>query len=316
MHGLVDIITATMGIEEIRKKISSFFNSDENRIKKYFYIAMLVIIATIAIVFVELLKSNEEKSKNSINQNEYFVIGPTDNEEVTKLITEYFQARTDLDYPKIFKAFGRDYFKEEREDKDGSFKKIVDSIRYERMFVKGYDNIVIYSADGYYKNDILCVVTYDLALGFTTDTAPMMIIFYLERVDDNLIIKNDFDVGIYKYILDAVNADAVKALYNTVYTRLNRVLVSNESLRLTYNSLRQYEMNMSQDLDPINKMEIIEEAKIKTTDPVKDAEKVYKEIVEQKEEESVEKRLSDYLDRVIASLSDAQRGLTPEIPTP
>lgn len=307
MHGSVVIITEVMAIEEIKKNISSFFKSDEFKIKKYFYIAMLAILVTIAIVFVALLKNSEESTKKSINEREYFVIGPTNDEEVYKLITEYFKARTDLDYPKIFKAFGRDYYKEEREDKDGTFKKIIEGIRYERTFVKGYDNITIYTTDGYYKDEILCIVTYDLALGFTTDVAPMMIIFYLEKNNGNLVIKNNIDVGISKYIVEVVNTDVIKALYNEVHTRLSRILLSNESLRLTYNTLRQYEMNMNNDLGTLNKMEIIENAKIKTVDPVKDAEKAYKEILEQKEEESAEKRLDEYLERVVASLSDTQR---------
>ena len=307
MHGLVDIITVVMAIEEIKKNILSFFTSDDNKIKKYFYIAMLVIIATIAIVFVALLKNVEEKSKKEVIQNKNFVIGPANDDKIIKFIKGYFNARTELDYPKIFKSFGRDYFKEEREDKDGTFKKIIDSIRYERTFVKGYENVAVYTTDGYYNDDILCIVTYDLSLGFTTDTAPMMIIFYLERVDDDLVIKNNLDVGISKYIVEVANQDIVKEIYKLVYDRLSRILLSNESLRLTYNTLRQYEMNMSQDLGSINKMEIIEEAKIKTTDPVKDAEKIYNEIVEKKEEESVEKRLNDYLEKVIASLSDTQR---------
>lgn len=307
MHGSVVIITEVMAIEEIKNNISSFFKSDEFKIKKYFYIAMLAILVTIAIVFVALLKNSEESTKKSINEREYFVIGPTNDEEVYKLITEYFKARTDLDYPKIFKAFGRDYYKEEREDKDGTFKKIIEGIRYERTFVKGYDNITIYTTDGYYKDEILCIVTYDLALGFTTDVAPMMIIFYLEKNNGNLVIKNNIDVGISKYIVEVVNTDVIKALYNEVHTRLSRILLSNESLRLTYNTLRQYEMNMNNDLGTLNKMEIIENAKIKTVDPVKDAEKAYKEILEQKEEESVEKRLDEYLERVVASLSDTQR---------
>ncbi len=306
MHGSVVIITEVMAIEEV-KKYTSFFKSDEFKIKKYFYIAMLAILVTIAIVFVALLKNNEESTKKSINVREYFVIEPTNDEEVYEFITEYFKARTDLDYPKIFKAFGRDYYKEEREDKDGTFKKIIEGIRYEKTFVKGYDNITIYTTDGYYKDETLCIVTYDLALGFTTDIAPMMIIFYLEKNNGNLVIKNNIDVAISKYIVEVVNTDVIKTLYNEVHTRLSRILLSNESLRLTYNTLRQYEMNMNNDLGTLNKMEIIENAKIKTVDPVKDAEKAYKEIMEQKEEESAEKRLDEYLERVVASLSDTQR---------
>lgn len=300
-----------MAIEEIKKKFSSLINDDENKIKRYFCIAMLVIFAIIAIVFVDVLNKRKANKIKTVNENTNIVIGPSDDAEIYKLVSEYFKARTNLDYSKIFSSFGRDYYKEERKDRDGSFKKIIDSIRYERMFVQGYDNIKIYTTKGYYEGDILCIVTYDLALGFTTDTAPMMIIFYLERVDDNLIIKSDIDVGISKYIVEVSSAPAVVELYKEIYTKLNRVLVSNESLRLVYNSLRQYEMNMSQDLGPLHKMEIIENAKIKTTDPVKDADKIQKEIVERKEEESIEKRLDDYLERVIASLSDVQRGLMP-----
>lgn len=311
MHGLADIITEVMAIEEIKKKFSSLINDDENKLKKYFYIAMLVIFAIIAIVFVDILNKHKANKIENVVDATNIVIGPSNDEEIYKLVSEYFKARTNLDYSKIFSSFGRDYYKEERQDRDGSLKKIIDSIRYERMFVQGYDNIRIYTTKGYYEGDILCLVTYDLALGFTTDTAPMMIIFYLERVDDNLIIKNDLDVGISKYIVEVSSAPAVVELYNDVYTRLNRVLVSNESLRLVYNSLRQYEMNMSQDLGPLHKMEIIENAKIKTIDPVKDAEKLQKEIIERKEEESFEKRLDDYLERVIASLSDVQIALTP-----
>ena len=311
MHGLADIITEVMAIEEIKKKFSSLINDDENKLKKYFYIAMLVIFAIIAIVFVDILNKHKANKIENVVDATNIVIGPSNDEEIYKLVSEYFKARTNLDYSKIFSSFGRDYYKEERQDRDGSLKKIIDSIRYERMFVQGYDNIRIYTTKGYYEGDVLCLVTYDLALGFTTDTAPMMIIFYLERVDDNLIIKNDLDVGISKYIVEVSSAPAVVELYNDVYTRLNRVLVSNESLRLVYNSLRQYEMNMSQDLGPLHKMEIIENAKIKTIDPVKDAEKLQKEIIERKEEESFEKRLDDYLERVIASLSDVQIALTP-----
>ena len=312
MLGSVDIITVVM-VEEVKKNIISFFKDDKYKKQKYFYIAMLALIAIIAFVFYELIKENNKiEVSNVVEEN--IVIGPSDDQEIHKLSTEYFKARTDLNYPKIFSSFGRDYYKEERENKDGSFKKIIDSIRYERMFVKGYDNINIYTTKGYYEGDILCIVAYDLILGFTSDVAPMLIIFYLERKDDQLIIKNDINVGISKYIVKVSNQSSVVDLYNSVYTRLNRVLTSNESLRLTYNSLRQYEMNMNQDFGPINKMEIIENAKIKTIDPVEDADRVQKEIVEQKEEESIEKRLDDYLEKVVASLSDIQKlppGVTP-----
>ena len=100
MHGLADIITVVM-VEEVKKNIISFFKDDNNKKRKYFYIAMLAIIAIIAIVFYELIKENNRNVKTSA-EVQSIVIGPSDDKEVYKLITEYFKARTDLNYPKIF----------------------------------------------------------------------------------------------------------------------------------------------------------------------------------------------------------------------
>ena len=311
MHGSVDIITVVMVIEKIKKIILSLLDDENNKWRKYFYIAMLALFAIIAIVFVDLMFRNskklEEDAKRAAIEAQNVVIGPLENEEVEKLINDYFKARTDLNYPKIFSSFGRDYYKEEREDKDGSFKKIIDSIKYERMFVEGYKDIKIYSTKGYYDGDLLCIVTYDLAFGFTSDTAPMVIIFYLEKKNGKYVIKNNLDVGTSKYIVDIVNTDVVKDLYESVYTRLNRVLVSNESLRLSYNSLRQYEMNMGSDLNSNNTVEIIDNSRIKILDPVAGANEIYDEILERKEKEREEKFLEDYLELYKASMSEVAR---------
>ena len=300
-----------MVIEKIKKIFSSLLNDENNKWKKYFYIAMLVIFAIIAIVFVDLMLRNGRKmaedAKRAAAEAKNVVIGPLEDEKVERFINDYFKARTDLNYAKIFSAFGRDYYKEERENRDGSFKKIIDSINYERMFVEGYKNIQIYSTKGYYDGDLLCIVNYDLALGFTSDLAPMLIIFYLEKKDGRYIIKNDLDVGTSKYIVDIVNTDVVKDLYNSVYTRLNRVLISNESLSLTYNSLRQYEMNMGPDFSGAKKIDIKDYSRIKILDPVDGVKEIYDEVAEKLEKESEEKFLEDYLELYKASMSEVER---------
>ena len=309
MHGMVGIITVEMVREQIKNLILSLFGDDKKKINKYLFIAMIALFAIIAIILVDLTK----KEINNLNdiQVEYnasdLSVVPCDEDSINEFIKDYFEARTKLNYAKIFAAFGRDYYKEERENKDGSFKNIIDSIRYERIFVKNYQNINVYYSKGYKDDEIVCIVTYDMALGFTDDLAPMIIVFYLKKNNSSYIIKDNLDVGTSKYLVDVTNIQSVKNLYNEIYTRLNRLLISNESLKLSYNSLRQFEMNMNSDLGPINKIEIIKNIGVKEIDPIEDADMIYDDIVKLKEESKTKELIDEYIERVVASLSDAQR---------
>lgn len=285
--------------------------NDKKKLVKIFNIAMIAIMTVIAIILVSLISRDRKRSISEKAMIDYNIsninVVPNTDEKIDKFIKDYFKARTDLNFSKIFMAYNRDYYKEERESRDNSFKNIIDNIRYERIFVKSYDDIKIYTEKGFYDDEIVCIVTYDMAFGFTTDKAPMIIVFYIKKNGDSFIIKDDLDVGTSKYVVDVVNTDFVKELYNDIYVRLNRVLTSNESLKLVYNSFRQSEMNMKSSLGSLNKKEIIEKINSNKVDLIKDAKKIYDEIVEKKEEESKQKELDEYLERVIASLSDTQR---------
>lgn len=308
---MVVITTGEMEKDQTKKiKFLSFLNN-KTKLEKCLYVAMIVIMAIIAIILVDIIikrayrttdqKSNIVYSAKNINVNK------NEDESIDKFIRDYFKARSNLNYPKIFSAYGRDYYKEERESKDDSFKKIVDNIRYEKIFVKSYDDINIYTEKGFYENEVICIVTYDMAFGFTTDKAPMIIVFYLSKNDNSYIIKDRFDVGTSKYIVDVASTEFVKELYNDTYTRLNRVLQSNEDLKLVYNSFRQSEMNMNSNLGSLHKKDIIEKITSNNLDPIKDAKEIYDEISIEKKENTRYDALNEYLDRVIASLSDVQR---------
>ncbi|MBO6119149.1 MAG: hypothetical protein J6P02_01640 [Lachnospiraceae bacterium] len=306
MHGMVDITTAEMEKEQTNK--ISFLHRNWNP-KKVFYVAMIVIVAIIAIILVDLINKNTRSDESGTDNylTSDISVKLNDDEKIDKFIRDYFLARTDLNYSKIFSAFGRDYYKEEREESADTFKKTIDNIRYERIFIKSYDNIKIYVANGFDEDEKICIVTYDMSFGFTTDKAPTIILFYLEEYGDTYIIKENLDVGTSKYVVDVVNTKIVKDLYNETYAQLNRVLNSNESLKLAYNSFRQSEMNMKSSLGSLHKKEIIEKITANKIDPVKDADEIYKEIIEKKEDETRYNVLNEYLDRVIASLSIVQR---------
>lgn len=308
---MVVITTVEMEKDQTKKIVFLSFLNNKSKLEKCFYVAMIVILAIIAIILVDIIRKKSNKAANQSLNTVYDVkninVHPNEDESIDKFIRDYFKARSNLNYPKIFSSYGRDYYKEERESKDDSFKKIVDNIRYEKIFVSSYDDINIYTEKGFYENEIICIVTYDMAFGFTTDKAPMIIVFYLVKNDDSYIIKDNFDVGTSKYIVDVVGTDFVKELYNDVYARLNRVLLSNEDLKLVYNSFRQSEMNMKSDLGPLHKKDIIEKIISNELDPIKNANEIYDEIANEKKENSRYDSLNKYLDRVIASLSDAQR---------
>ena len=308
MHGMVGIITEVMENEEIKKDDTKEF-SNATKFKKILLMAMIVISTIIAIILVNLvIKKNAEEMKDfySLNDRNIEVVECED-EKVIDFINSYFKARTNLNYQRIFLSFGRDYYKEEIEKKDDSFDNIIKLIRYERIFVKSYDNIRIYCADGYKKDELTCIVLYDMALGFTDVKAPMIAIFYLESVDDNLIIKNNIDVGTSKYLVEVANNEKVKELYEDTKRNLERAIISSESLRLSYNTLRQFEINQNIDMGTINKKEVIDSIVVKDLDPINDIDKIYDTIVREKEEKRAREQLENYLNKVIASLSELQR---------
>ena len=290
--------------EQLKKIDFKALFSDRKKLQKNLLIAMMVMLAIIAIILISL---NNDRIKNSIVYNDVnnIKVSESSDENLINFVYHYYAAKTNLNYQKIFEAFGRDYYKEEREDKDGSFKKIVDNLRYERIFVKSYDNIKVYECRGYRPNEKVLIVVFDMQLGFTDIPAPMIVMFYLEDNNGKYIIKDNLDVGTSKYIVAVSENEFVKKLYEDVKTSLERAAAGSESLRLSYNTLRQIEVNQNIDMGSIDKKELIDKLNPKGTDLVKDARKIYDEIVEQNEERAAKEKLDNYLERIKASFSEA-----------
>lgn len=298
-------------VKELIKKIDikSFVSS--NKVKKNLLIAMLALIAIIAIILIDLMNKDRTRLTElgkSVAYNENSVdIAICDDVTIVNFIHNYFKAKNSLNYQKIFEAYGRDYYAEERNDVDGSFTRIMNRIRYERIFIESYEDIIIYTCKGYRDDEIVCVVTYDMKLGFTDTKAPMIMIFYLVKGNDGYLIKDKMDVGTSKYLEEISNLESVKALYDDVATRLDRASVSSESFRLVYNTLRQFEINQNVDIGNLDRMSDLDILNIGKLDPIKDADKIYDLIISSSNQKRNNEKLDEYLDRVVASLSDAQR---------
>lgn len=292
--------------EERIKKILEYIDANKTKLIKYFHIAMIAGFAIIAIILIDIIFVNrgEEKAVESTSYDATNIsFRVCDKHEIYKFIADYLGARVALNFPKIFSSYGRDYYKERREDTTGKIKKIEDSIRYEKTFVRDYNNIKVYINDDFKGDDVVCVATYDILLGFCDGAAPTIMILYLTKDGDSYIIKDDLDVGTSKYILDCANTKEVKDLYNETKASLIRALTGNENLKAAYNSLRQYEMNMSDNIN-YDKNKLIDSFGIEKLDPVKDADYIYNYIVNEKNEEKTKEELDRYIAKVVASMSD------------
>lgn len=297
--------TIAMEKEQVNKKVNIFSNTKIDTPIKYINMAMIIITIFIVIFFIFI--NINKKSKNISYDSKNINFETCMDYNIYKFISDYLKARTDLNYPLIFNSFGRDYYSEKIDDKSGNVKKIENTIKYERAFVKSYNDIKVYYANGIKIDDYVCLVTYDIALGFTEDEIPMIMLFYIEKIaDDKYIIKGNLDVGISKFLMSCMKTDFVKDMYNDVKSRLSRKLQSSESIKLAYNSLRQFEINMSSNIDYSPNV-LVDEYTIKKLDPIKDIDKIYHTIVNIKNDDAAKNALNEYIKNVVASLSEVQK---------
>lgn len=232
-------------------------------------IAMVTLFVIIAIILVCIINfSNNKTSVSATDDN--FISGSlqkTDDEALISFVENYFKARTDLRYDVIFSSFNKT-FRNEIFNEDE--KKIINSIRYERAYVKSYDNIEVWTYDGMKENEKVVIITYDMMFSYTTNSAPNIIMSYVVNDNGRYYFRDNIDMGLGKYLNKVSQVEEVKNLYNEVETKLEKTVSENEDLKLSYNSLRQYKMNnyqkseysyaeeiLSMGIDPVaNKEEI------------------------------------------------------------
>lgn len=309
MPGIIMHILEMMEEKQIKEKLITYLNNNKELLIKRFNNLMIVMAGVIAIVLVIGLIDGNKKYKESLVKKNYdkedISFNICENQDVEKFIKSYFKSRTDLNFPMIFSFFGRDYYKEEY-DAPEKVKEIEKNIRYERTFVKSYDNIKIYISKGMNEKDIVALVTYDMILGFANDSAPMILMFYLEPNGTTYTIKKDIDIGTSKFLIECSNNEYVQQIYNDVKLKLTRNLNASEILRLVYNSLRQYEMNIDGAVNYENK-KFTDSLNIEKSDFIKDFDKVYQKVKKEKEELKNKEKLETYLESIKASVSDIVR---------
>lgn len=262
-------------------------------------LAMFGFLLSIGIVLINVISLKETKKTNASTDNN-IIFSLNEEKDMQQFIEDYYKARTNLDYEKIFSAFGRDYYKEENNKNIENVKTL---IRYEKVYIVNYNNFKLYTAKGLYQNEYICIVTYEMQLGFTTDTLPNITLFYLKKDEKgNFIIEENYNVERSKYVLKAMNEQFVKQIYNEIYEELERKISTNDATKLVYNSLRQWSINIGTKVnyENYNYPYIYYNPRydlIKNADAIKDA------ILQKKSLEQKQKNIDDFLNGISEGLS-------------
>ena len=151
-------------------------------------IAMVTIVVIIAIILVCVIKFGNKTTANVYNDD--FVteeLTLCNDEKLIAFVEDYFKARTDLRYDVIFSSFNKSFKNEMFNEEE---KEITNSIRYERAYIKSYDNIVIYTYRGMKENEKVLLITYDMMFSYTTNSAPNIILTYVVDEDGKYYFRD------------------------------------------------------------------------------------------------------------------------------
>ena len=253
-------------------------------------IAMVALFVIIAIILVCIISFSKKGKINRLDEDNFIVeeLQLCQDESLISFVENYFKARTDLRYDVIFNSFNKTFKNELFNEKE---KEITNSIRYERAYIKSYDNIVVYTYRGMKENEKVLLITYDMMFSYTMNSAPNIVLTYVVNEDGKYYFRDDMDIGLGKYLNKVAQLDEVKSLYADIENKLEKAVTENEDLKLSYNSLRQYKMNNYQKSEYNYAQEILSMG----LDPVRDKEEIDAMLDANKvEENNVNPILRDY----------------------
>ena len=270
MHGLMENIMEQTEHKFDIDLLQQIIYKKTHDVDSMLKIAMVTILVIIAIILVYIL-SFRNITNNKKRVDDDFVVEELEicqDDKLVEFVENYFKARTDLRFDVIFNSFNKTFRNEMFNEEE---KEIINSIRYERSYVKSYDNIIVYTYRGMKENEKVLLITYDMMFSYTTNSAPNIILTYVVNEDGKYYFRDNMDIGLSKYLNRVSQIDEVKQLYHEVEKKLEKAISENEDLKLSYNSLRQYKMNnyqkseysyaeeiLSMGIDPVRDKDIID----------------------------------------------------------
>ncbi len=227
----------------------------KNNYKKFLSVAMIVILIIIATILVNIygnFNRGDENVKDVVSHSDMLV--RSEDERLNSFIKKYFNDRMNLNYEEIFKAFNKQITFDRTNKKE---REILVNIKNENKYIKSYDNINVWYVIGRRENEKVVIITYDISFGFSNGIIPSILIAYVVEGDE-IYFLDDYDIGTSKYISSVLELMDVKMLYEKVREELERALTGNDELKLVYNSYREYDKSLNDNIDDMFLKDIYE----------------------------------------------------------
>ena len=227
----------------------------KNNYLMFLSVAMIVILIIIATILVNIyggFNKGDENVKDAVSQSDVLI--KSEDERLNSFIKKYFNDRMNLNYEEIFKAFNKQITFDRTNKKE---REILVNIKNENKYIKSYDNINVWYVSGRRENEKVVIITYDISFGFSNGIIPSILMAYVVE-DDEIYFLDDYDIGTSKYISSVLELMDVKMLYEKVREELERALTGNDELKLVYNSYREYDKSLNDNIDDMFLKDIYE----------------------------------------------------------
>lgn len=170
-------------------------------------------------------------------------------EEINRLITDYFSMRLAADVEGLYALFGRD-----ASNIDEAF---ATKITAQKSWVRSFDDIEVYLLPGKDENEKLGIVKYKINFRRVNTKAPCIMYFYVRKAEDGSwkleenLLKDTRDL-----LSDEFDAADVQKLIDENTEKLREALANDSDLALMYVSFQNGEIYSETNLDPDREQQI------------------------------------------------------------
>lgn len=155
--------------------------------------------------------------------------------ELLSMMKEYYQARATGDAELLNKLYGIDGLSVTALEAEKT------RMRSNSKYLRGFDNIVTYVADGLTENEWLVYSTCDMHFHSVDATAPMIMWCYVVKQEDGTLLiqkPEALSTEVLHHVDVISRSQEVRSLASDINVRLKDALLTDEALREVYGVLR------------------------------------------------------------------------------
>lgn len=155
--------------------------------------------------------------------------------EIVSLMKDYYQARATGDAELLNRLYGIDGLSVTQLESEKT------RMRSNSKYLRNFDNIVTYTAEGLAEHEWLVYSTCDMHFHSVETTAPMIMWCYVVKQDDGtLLLQNPEELSpeILQYVERVNRSQEVRSLASDINVRLKEALISDTELNAIYGVLR------------------------------------------------------------------------------